>query len=77
MAKIFDDIEVGLTMDEVRQALRAWVDKKMSLHNYLVTTVTLHPNAKHVVRFAIEPPLSPEDKIVVAATTKTLEPFPT
>lgn len=62
MAKIYDNIEIGLTRDEVRQALRAWMDRKTALMEYRVTSVTLHPDARYVVRFTVEPPLEPEAK---------------
>lgn len=62
VAKLYDSIEIGLTRDEVRQALRAWLDRKMSLNEYRVTGVTLHPDAKYVLRFTVEPPLEPEAK---------------
>lgn len=62
MAKIYDSIEIGLTRDEVRQACRAWMDRKSSLHDYRVTAVSLHPDAKYVLRFTVEPPLEPETK---------------
>lgn len=62
MATIFDCIEVGLTRDELRQALRAWMDKKAMIYEYRVTSVTLHPDAKYVVRFTVEPPLEKEDR---------------
>lgn len=65
MAKIYDDIEIALTLDELRQALRAWMGSKTSIYEYRVTTVRLHPTAKYVVRFTVEPPLSPTEKKAV------------
>ena len=66
MAKIYDSIEVGLTRDELRQALRAWMDKKASIYDYIVTDVSLHPGSKYVIRFTVEPPLAKEDKNAIS-----------
>ena len=62
MAKIYDAIEIGLTRDELRQALHAWMDRKASVFEYTVTDVTLHPGSKYVVRFTVEPPLAKADQ---------------
>lgn len=74
MAKIYDNIEIGLTKDELRQALRKWVDAKTSLFDYRVTDVTISPGAKYVVRFTVEPPL---DAAARKAVTQKPEPLQT
>lgn len=65
MAKIFDDIEIGLTRDELRQALRAWMGNKTSIYDYIVTDVSLHPNSKYLIRFTVEPPVAKADRDAV------------
>jgi hypothetical protein len=62
VAKIFDCIEIGLTKSELRQALRAWMDRKTMINNYQITNVSLHPQAEYMVRFTVEPPLEKADK---------------
>lgn len=66
MAKIFDNIEIGLTRSELRQALRAWMGTKTSIYDYTITDVTVHTNGKYVVRFTVEPPLAKEDKKAIS-----------
>lgn len=73
MAKIHDSIEIGLTRSELRQALRAWMDRKALIHDYRVTEIVLRPDAKYVVRFTVEPPLEKEDrKAIEGPATKTV-----
>lgn len=67
MAKIYDSIEIGLTRDELRQALGAWMDRKALIHDYRVTDIQIKPDAKYVVRFTVVPPLAKEDKKTVGA----------
>ena len=62
MPKIYDAIEIGLTRDELRQALRSWLNWKASISDYRVTVVSLHPNSKYLVRFTVEPPLEKTDQ---------------
>jgi len=62
LAKIYDSIEIGLTVSELRQALSAWLQQKASIYDYQITDCTLHPNARYVVRFTVEPPLAKDDK---------------
>ena len=62
MAKIYDAIAIGLTRDELRQALRAWMGNKTSIYDYIVTDVSLHPGSKYVIRFTVAPPLAKADQ---------------
>ena len=68
MAKIYDAIEIALTMRELKQALSAWMQCKASVHDFRVTEVSLSPRGEYVVRFRVEPPLTKEakEKIVAA-----------
>lgn len=77
MPKIYDSIEVGLTRDELRQALRCWMDRKTLISSYVVTDVALHPGAKYVVRFTVEPPLEKEDKKTIANGDTAISRTPT
>lgn len=65
MAKIYDSVEIALTRDELRQALRCWMDRKALINEYRVTDVTLRPEAKFCVRFTVEPPLAKQDRKTV------------
>lgn len=71
MAKIYDDIEIGLTQDELRQSLRAWLDRKGAISDYHITDVSLHPGRKYVVRFTVAPPLQKADAAKVQEVAKT------
>lgn len=62
MPKIYDCIEIGLTRDEVRQAIRYWVNHKAMITDYRITEFTLHPTSKYVLRFTVEPPIEKADK---------------
>lgn len=73
MAKIFDSVEIGLTQDELRQALRQWMNAKTLIHDYCVTDVSLHPGSKYVVRFTVEPPLEKTDQKAISQDSKQLE----
>lgn len=69
VAKIYDSIEIALTRDELRQALRCWMDRKALITEYTVTDVTLRPEAKFCVRFTVEPPLAKSDQKVLKQST--------
>lgn len=73
MAKIYDSVEVGLTRDELRQALRAWMSHKTSIYDYTVTDVSLHPGSKYVIRFTVEPPLAKADQDALKQPTDEKE----
>ena len=69
MPKIYDAIAIGLTRNELRQALRAWMDRKASILEYTVTDVTLHPGSKYIVRFTVEPTMAKGDQEAIKKRT--------
>ncbi len=71
MAKVFKDAcEIALSKADLEAALAIWLSRHTMMNDkdFIVTSVTLHPGRKYVVRMVVEPPLEKTD---VEAITQT------